>query len=50
MKNILLAVLMPLLLAGCLSFSSTSPPQTTVVVPPAGTTTIVCTTGLQPPC
>lgn len=56
MKALLAAVLIPLLLAGCLSFSDSAPPQTTVVVPssrvtvlPPGTT-VVCSTGLQPPC
>ena len=56
MKNILFVVLIPLLLAGCLSFSDTSPPQTNVIVPAQGTTVlapgtmVVCTNGLRPPC
>src|ERR1700722_6247670 len=43
-------LLLPLALAGCLSFtSSPSPPRQTIVVPPAGST-VVCSNGLQPPC
>lgn len=47
----LLAVLLPLLLGGCLSFSSSDPsppPRTTVVVPPGST--VVCPNGGAPPC
>ena len=56
MRIITLALLLPLTLAGCLSFSSSSPPpRQTIVVPPSTTvlppgTTVVCTSGLQPPC
>jgi hypothetical protein len=44
------AVLAPLLLAGCVTFSSSNPPPprpTTVVVPPAQA---VCPNGSAPPC
>ncbi|HSU04366.1 MAG TPA: hypothetical protein VLI93_02230 [Acetobacteraceae bacterium] len=47
----LLILLIPLALAGCLSFSSSNPPPpapNTVVVPPG--TNVVCTNGLPPPC
>ncbi len=47
----LIAVSLPLLLGGCLSFSGTSsPPQasTTIVVPPGST--VVCSNGSGPPC
>ena len=57
MKLVLFAILMPLLLAGCLSFSDSTPGRTTVIVPPAGNTTVlapgttvVCTNGRTPPC
>ena len=46
-----LPLLLPLLLAGCLSFSSSNPPPpapNTVVVPPG--TTVVCPNGMAPPC
>ncbi|HUN42711.1 MAG TPA: hypothetical protein VMU81_20650 [Acetobacteraceae bacterium] len=43
MRLALLVLLLPLALAGCLSFSSSNPPppqhNTTVVVPPGSTTT-----------
>ena len=39
MKKLLLAVVLPLSLGGCLSFSSSPPPKTTVVVPPGSTVT-----------
>ena len=51
MRHCLLALFLPLLLGGCLSFSSSNPPppsHTTVVVPPG--TTVVCPNGSQPPC
>jgi hypothetical protein len=51
MHRCLLAVLLPLFLGGCLSFSSSSPPppsRTTVVLPPGST--VVCANGSQPPC
>ena len=46
-----LVILLPLALAGCLSFSSSSPPppaNNTVVVPPGSTA--VCANGTAPPC
>jgi hypothetical protein len=49
MKITAFALLLPLALAGCLSFSSSAPPpRQTIVVPPAGST-VVCSNGLQPP-
>jgi len=43
MRLALLVLLLPLILAGCLSFSSSDPPppahDTTVVVPPGSTVT-----------
>jgi hypothetical protein len=43
-------LLLPLALAGCLSFnSSPPPPKQTIVVPPAGSS-VVCSNGMQPPC
>jgi hypothetical protein len=50
MRIVTLSLLLPLALAGCLSFSTSSPPRQTIVVPPASSTTVVCTNGLQPPC
>ena len=57
MKIAMLALALPLLLAGCLSFSDTTPGRTTVIVPPAGGatvlapgTSVVCTNGRNPPC
>jgi hypothetical protein len=47
----LLALLLPLALAGCFSFSSSSPrapASNTVVLPPG--TTVVCSNGAPPPC
>jgi len=47
--RLLLVVLLPLGLAGCLSISSDSPrppASNTVVVPPA----VVCANGVAPPC
>ena len=44
-----LVILLPLVLGGCLSFSSSnpSPPaNTTVIVPPGST----CANGMAPPC
>lgn len=47
----LILVLLPLSLAGCLSFNESPPPkQTTVVVPPGSTATIVCSNGQPGPC
>ncbi len=50
--RLLLVLLLPLALSGCLSFSSSSPPPpastTTVVVPPGANA--VCANGTQPPC
>jgi hypothetical protein len=51
MKKLLLVALIPLGLAGCLSFSDNSPPQpthTTVVVPSGATVT--CSNGVPGPC
>jgi hypothetical protein len=48
MKKLLIVVLIPLGLGGCLSFSSSSPPRTTVVVPPGSTVT--CSNGTTGPC
>jgi hypothetical protein len=49
MRKLLLAVLIPLSLGGCLSFHENPPPQnTTVVVPPGSTVT--CSNGLPGPC
>lgn len=47
----LLAFLLPLLIGGCVSFSSSDPPppsRTTVILPPGST--VVCPNGSQPPC
>jgi hypothetical protein len=49
--RLLLPFLLPLLLGGCLSFSSSNPPppsHTTVVVPSGSTA--VCANGTAPPC
>ena len=47
----ILPMLLPLLLTGCLSFSSSAPPrQTTVIVPPSSSTTVVCSNGVPGPC
>ncbi len=50
--RLMFALLLPLALSGCLSFSSYSPPApapaTTVVVPPGATA--VCANGMRPPC
>jgi hypothetical protein len=51
MRRCLSALLFPLLLGGCLSFSSSNPPppnHTTIVVPPGGT--VICPNGSRPPC
>jgi hypothetical protein len=48
MKKLLLVVLIPLSLGGCLSFNSSPPPRTTVVVPPGSTVT--CSNGTAGPC
>ncbi len=57
MKIALLVLLLPLMLAGCLSFSDTTPGKTTVVVAPSGGTTVlapgttvVCSNGRSAPC
>jgi len=42
-------LLLPLALAGCLSFNTSPPPRQTIVVPPAGSA-VVCSNGMQPPC
>lgn len=54
-RSAIIALVLPLALAGCLSLSSSHPdnppPNTTVVVPPNnGGTTVVCPNGTQPPC
>ncbi len=43
-----LAILAPLVLAGCISYTSTEPAHTTVAAPPGST--VVCTNGGSPPC
>ena len=43
------AVLLPLALGGCLSFSSSNPPPPATVVVPQGSST-VCSNGSAPPC
>ncbi len=51
MRWTIAAMLLPLALGGCLSFSSGSPPppaQNTVVVPSGAT--VVCSNGQAPPC
>jgi hypothetical protein len=50
MRKLLLAVLIPLSLGGCLSFHENPPPprNTTVVVPPGSSVT--CTNGTTAPC
>ncbi|MDR3529447.1 MAG: hypothetical protein P4L90_02655 [Rhodopila sp.] len=49
MKKLLLVVLIPLGLGGCLSFHENPPPaKTTVVVPPGSTVT--CSNGQPGPC
>ncbi|RZT39437.1 hypothetical protein [Cupriavidus agavae] len=48
MPKVAVLLLVPVLLAGCVSFSSSdpNPPQrTTVVTPPAGSSTTVCSPG-----
>jgi hypothetical protein len=51
MKKLLLAVLIPLSLGGCLSFSDTSspPPTHTTVVVPSGSA-VTCSNGQPAPC
>jgi hypothetical protein len=49
MKKLLLAVLVPLSLGGCLSFHESPPPaKTTIVVPPGST--VSCSNGQPGPC
>ncbi len=51
MVRILIALLVPLALGGCFSYSDTPPPpptHTTVVVPPGSVVT--CPNGAVPPC
>jgi len=49
MRRIMLAVLIPLSLAGCLSLHENPPRQnSTIVVPPGSTVT--CANGQAPPC
>jgi hypothetical protein len=52
MRLTLLFLLLPLALAGCLSFSSSNPPppqqHSTIVVPPGSTA--ICANGTAPPC
>jgi len=54
MRIATLIVFLPLALAGCLSFSSSSPPRQTIVVPPATAlppgAMVVCADGTHPPC
>jgi hypothetical protein len=50
MIRILLALVVPLALGGCFSYSDTStPPQHTTIVVPQGST-VTCTNGAIPPC
>jgi hypothetical protein len=49
MKKLLLAVLLPLSLGGCLSFSSSPPPKNTTVVVPQGSS-VTCSNGQPGPC
>jgi hypothetical protein len=54
MRIATIILLLPLALAGCLSFSSSAPPRQTIVVPsttalPPGSR-VVCADGTQPPC
>ncbi|HEX2941249.1 MAG TPA: hypothetical protein VHO91_09395 [Rhodopila sp.] len=48
MKKVLIVCLLPLGLAGCLSYSSSPPPKTTVVVPQGSAVT--CSNGQPGPC
>jgi hypothetical protein len=50
MKKLLLAVLLPLALGGCISLHDNPPPpkSTTIVVPPGSTVT--CSNGQPGPC
>lgn len=49
MRKLLFALVLPLSLGGCFSYSEAPPPRnTTVVVPPGSTVT--CANGLAPPC
>lgn len=51
MKKLLMVLLVPLSLGGCLSFNDSSPPpprNTTIVVPPGST--VSCSNGLPGPC
>jgi hypothetical protein len=51
MIRIVLALMVPLALGGCFSYSETpSPTHTTVVVPPGSTTVTTCPNGAAPPC
>jgi hypothetical protein len=55
MRIATLILLLPLALAGCLSFSSSSPPRQTIVVPQTTTalppgSRVICADGTQPPC
>lgn len=50
MLRILVALIVPLALGGCLSYSDNSPPPThTTVVVPQGSV-VTCTNGAVPPC
>ncbi len=49
MIRILVALLAPLLLAGCFSYTQTPEPQHTTVVVPQGSV-VTCTNGAVPPC
>jgi hypothetical protein len=50
MRKLILVVLIPLSLGGCLSFHDNPPPpkNTTIVVPPGST--VSCSNGQMPPC
>ncbi len=50
MRVSMILLLLPLITAGCVSYSSTAsrPPQTTIVVPQGSI--VYCSNGLAPPC
>jgi hypothetical protein len=49
MKKVLLAVLLPLALGGCINLHDNPPPKTTTVVVPPGST-VSCSNGQPGPC
>jgi len=50
MRVSMMLLLLPLITAGCISYTSTGtpPPQTTIVVPQGSV--VYCSNGLAPPC